>query len=111
MRAPGLRHRNDARPSPDRHRDRVALLAVAPGAFVADHERARPVAGALGPVAGSVKLIEVLLVGLRKNGPTLPPVQAQNRSTATPLVPVWNPVPPRVTTLPCTTTVSTLLVA
>src|SRR5208337_4785000 len=49
-----------------------------------------PVNGALGPLAGKVKLSSVglspALPGLRKNGPTLPPGQAQNRSTATPLV-------------------------
>jgi len=73
-----------------------------------------PVSGALGPLAGSVKLTESALSpgspGFRKNGPTLPPVQAQNRLIATPLA-VSKPVPPSVTAPPCNTTVSTLLVA
>lgn len=47
------------------------------------------------------------LPGLRKKGPTLPPEHTQKRSTAMPLV-VSKPVPPRVTAMPCTTTVSTL---
>ncbi len=73
-----------------------------------------PVSGALGPLDGSVKLTESAVSpgspGFRKNGPTLPPAQAQNRLIATPLV-VSKPVPPNVTTLPCNTTVATLLVA
>src|SRR5271166_4419783 len=73
-----------------------------------------PVRGALSPLAGKPKLSALALrpgsPGFRKNGPTLPPAQAQNRSTATPCT-VSKPAPPSFTVAPCTTTVSTLLVA
>src|SRR4029077_13730220 len=72
---------------------------------------AGPTGCAYGPIAGSDTLTEVALnagsPGLMKKGPTLPPAHAQNKSTATPLA-VSKPVPCKVTSEPCGTTVSTL---
>jgi len=69
-----------------------------------------PVTGALEPVEGKEKLTDVAVrpgfPGFEKNGPTLPPGQAQKRSTATPFA-TSNPVPPSVTVAPWATTVST----
>src|SRR5271170_2058703 len=69
--------------------------------------------GPVGTAAGRGKLNEVDVSpgpGSTINGPTLPPVQAQKTLTATPLV-ASNPVPPKVTAVPCSTMVSTLLTA
>src|SRR5260370_25109379 len=64
---------------------------------------AGPTGCAYGPIAGSDTVTAVALnaglPGLMKKGPTLPPSQAQNRSTATPLT-VSKPVPCKVTSEP-----------
>ncbi len=101
----------------DRHRHRVALLECRSRRCRRCSPRRSLVRWAVNwaaPLAGSVKLSSDAVrpgsPGLRKNGPTLPPGQAQNRSIATP----WRcrsrcrPASPRE---PCVTTVSTLLVA
>jgi hypothetical protein len=72
-------------------------------------------AGELGPVAAIGRIIFVAVTeepgkpGIKK-GPTLPPLQSQNRSTATPLA-TSKPLPLSVTGIPLGTTTATLLVA
>ena len=88
---------------------------VPPSPLLLTTKEPGPVAGESGnPTAGKLKLTSDGLrpgsPGLSRNGPTLPPRQAQNKSIATPLT-VSNPPPPNATIVPCFTTVSTLLVA